>query len=233
MSSKNHRTCPCFSPVSPLTRVPVLSRERVPEPERALISREFVPDDAHARQSRYLRRRRVNLDLAKVSAEVALLRGREILIAEEDDRTLCDQESELCIPKKGISRRLNCIHRVVPYLVFLLIAQLTELQPDDLGTDVGRQIDDLGRSREESLLLRVGALAWLVVLAAAVANRSGELDVGGLFCMTWFNASASRKSHESSGRRREAHLARSGRRRGQCQLSRGARECREAASWPG
>lgn len=163
----------------PLTRVPILSSERVSEPEGALIGREFVPDDAHTGQSRYLRRRRVNLDFAKVGTEVSLLCGREVLIAEEDDRALCDQESELCIPKGGISQRLNCVHRVVPHLVLLLIAQLAELQSDNLGTDVGRQINDLGRSREESLLLRVGALARLVVLAAAVANRSGELDVGG------------------------------------------------------
>lgn len=67
----------------------------------------------------------------------------------------------------------------MPHLVFLLIAQLAQLQPDNLGADVGRQVNDLGRSREESLLLRVGALAGLVVLAAAVANRSRELDVGG------------------------------------------------------
>ena len=84
----------------PLTCVPVLSRERVPEPERALIGRELVPDDAHARQARDLRRRRVNLDFAKVGAEVALLCGREILIAEKDDRALCDQESELYQPKR-------------------------------------------------------------------------------------------------------------------------------------
>lgn len=66
----------------------------------------------------------------------------------------------------------------MPHLVFLLIAQLAELQPYNLGADVGRQVNDLGRSREESLLLRVGPLAWLVVFAAAVANRCRELDVG-------------------------------------------------------
>jgi hypothetical protein len=43
----------------------------------------------------------VNLDFAKVRAEVALLRGREVLVAEKDDRTLCDlQLSQLSDQQK-------------------------------------------------------------------------------------------------------------------------------------
>lgn len=78
-----------------LTRVPVLSCERVAEAERALVGSELIPNDTDTGQARDLRRRGVDLDFTEVSAKVTLLRRRKVLIAEEDDGPLCDKESKL------------------------------------------------------------------------------------------------------------------------------------------
>ena len=121
-----------------------------------------LPRSLTARCTRPGRKGGTYLDLAEVRAEIALRLRREVLVTEEDDRALGDKEREL---------------------VLLLVRELRELQPDDLGADIGGEVLDLLRGAEERLLLLVGARARIVVFADAGTHTGGELDVRGTLCL--------------------------------------------------
>lgn len=83
------------------------------------------------------------------------------MVAEENDGALGDEESEL---------------------VLLGVAELGELEADDLGANVLGEVDDLLGRREQRLLVGVGARSRITEVACTGANGRGELEVGGALC---------------------------------------------------
>lgn len=94
----------------------------------------------------------VDFDLAEPFTQCFLVLGREVLVAEEDDASLGDEQSQL---------------------VFLLFRQVLELETLDFGADVGGEIGDFGRGRQEGLFLLVGARARVRVWTVLVSDLVG------------------------------------------------------------
>lgn len=102
---------------------------------------------------RYLR---VDLDFTKILAKLKLLLRAEILVAEEDNATLSDEESQL---------------------VSLLVGQVLKLQANNFSANVSGQVLDLFGSGVQGALVLVGAGAGVGVLAVMIANGVDVLQV--------------------------------------------------------
>jgi hypothetical protein len=129
--------------------MPSLRPNRLPETRAKILLRQIRPDDSRALQARHVRDLRMDFDFAVVLSELELFLRAEVLIAEEDDTSLCDQESEL---------------------VSLLVSQVLELQADYLRADVCGQVLDFFRGGEEGCFGFVSAGAGVDVFAVCVAD---------------------------------------------------------------
>lgn len=89
----------------------------------------------------------MDLDFAIVLAQLQLLLRAKVLVAKEHNTPLGNHKREL---------------------VSLLVAEVFELQTDDLGPDVRVQVLDFFRSGEEGGLFRVCSRAGVDVLTVVV-----------------------------------------------------------------
>lgn len=98
---------------------------------------------------------RMDLDFAKIPAQLELLLRAEILVAEENNAALGNEKCEL---------------------IFLLVGQVLELQADNFGADVRSQILDFFGGREECGLVLVCASAGVDVLAVLISDSVDILE---------------------------------------------------------
>lgn len=98
----------------------------------------------------------MNFNLAIPFTKLFLLLRRNVLIPKEDHAPLRNQQ---------------------PKLVFLLRREVLELEADNLGADVRRQVDDLVGSGEQRLLLWVGPGSRVDELTVVVADLVDVIEV--------------------------------------------------------
>lgn len=91
----------------------------------------------------------MNFDLTEPFTQFLLLLRTEILIPKEDDAPLRNEECEL---------------------IFLLVIEVLQLDSLNLSSNVSRQIRDLGRRGQESLLLLVCSGTGIIVWALHIAD---------------------------------------------------------------
>ena len=136
--------------------MPPLRADRLAETRSEVRLGQIWPDHGRTLQARHVRHLRVDLDFTKVLPKLKLLLRAEVLITEEYDAALSDQKREL-----------------VP----LMVGQVFELEPDDLGADVcGEVLDFFGGGEERGFVL-VGARAGVDVFSVFVADGIDILEV--------------------------------------------------------
>jgi hypothetical protein len=145
--------------------MPPLRPNGLPKTRAKILLRQIRPDDSRALQARNMRDLRMNFNFTIILSKLELFLRTKILIAEEDDAALGDQESEL---------------------VALLVSQVFELEPDDLGADVGGEVFDFFRGGEEGCFGLVGARAGVDVFAVCVADGVDVLqEKGASWAVLW------------------------------------------------
>ena len=98
----------------------------------------------------------MDLDLSPILSKLELILRAQVLIAEEHYTAFGNEKCQF---------------------VFLSIVKVLELQANDLGTDMGRQVLDFLCSAEESSLLRVCTTSRVCVFAVVVADGVDILEI--------------------------------------------------------
>ena len=100
----------------------------------------------------------MDLGLAKPRTQLLLLLGRHVLVPEENHAPLGNQQSQLVALHRG---------------------EVLELEPFDLGPDVGGQVRHLGGCRQEIPLGLVGSGTGIFVEAVLAADLVDVLQING------------------------------------------------------
>lgn len=98
----------------------------------------------------------MNFNFTKVLAQLFLLLWREILVSEKHHTAFRNQESQL---------------------ISLLVCQVFELQPDNLGSNMAGQVYDFFGRAQERLLLWVGASSGVDIFPGLAADFIHVVEV--------------------------------------------------------
>jgi hypothetical protein len=98
----------------------------------------------------------MNLNLTKILPKRFLLLWGNILVPEEDNASLCDEQTKL---------------------ILLLICKVFELKADDLRANMPGEMDDFFCRREKRFLFGVSASAWIYMKAILVSDTVDIVEV--------------------------------------------------------
>lgn len=122
----------------------------------------------------------MDLNLSKVSSELLLLLGSQVLIAEEDDAPLRNEESKL---------------------ISLLICQVLELKSLDLCANVRSEIGNLRGCCQKGLFLLISPGAWIYIGALLVANLVHIVQIQGPRRPVWISVTKINSGFLEAGQR--------------------------------
>jgi hypothetical protein len=98
----------------------------------------------------------MNFNLAKILPKRFLLLWGNILIPEEDNASLCDEQTKL---------------------ILLLICKVFELKTDDLRANMPGEMNDFFCSREKCFLFGISTSAWIYMGAILVSDIVDIVEV--------------------------------------------------------